>query len=51
LERLSGVIEVRSGLKGLEEINEVTYDTRKISVETMVRALEDVGTYVGTIGN
>ena len=45
------MIDVRSGLKGSEEINEVTYDSRKITVETMVRALEDAGTFIGIAGN
>jgi hypothetical protein len=47
LEGLKGVINVRSGFKGLREVNRVTYDSRLVSVPTMVKALESAGTYAG----
>jgi hypothetical protein len=40
------VITVRSGFKGFREVNYVTYDSRIISVPTMVKALESAGTFI-----
>lgn len=49
LEGLDGVKSVTRGWRGLTEINTVTYDKTKISVEEMVDALKKTGTYKLTI--
>lgn len=48
LEGLPGVDSVSIGFSGGREINTVTYNPDEISMEAMVRALKDAGTYLGT---
>jgi hypothetical protein len=38
---------VSSGFRSLKEINTVTYDPRKITIEQMTDALKAAGTYRG----
>ena len=47
LEGLDGVTDVTKGFRGSKEINTVTYDPEKVSVEQMTEALEEAGTYRG----
>jgi copper chaperone CopZ len=47
LEGLDGVTDVTKGFKGSKEINTVTYDPSKVSIEQMTEALEEAGTYRG----
>jgi len=49
LEGLEGVEKVTSGFKGFREINTVFYDSEIIAPEEMVSALEEAGTYLGTV--
>ena len=48
LEGLPGVKKVTKGWSGPEEINTVTYDPSRITVDRMVEALKEAGTYRGT---
>ena len=47
LEGLDGVTDVTKGFRGSKEINTVTYDPEKVSVEQMTEALKEAGTYRG----
>jgi hypothetical protein len=49
LEGLHGVKTVSKGWRGFMEINTVTFDRTKISVEEMEDALKRAGTYRKTI--
>jgi hypothetical protein len=50
LEGLQGVHKVEKGFQGVKEINTVYYDPDLITIEKMQDALEEPGTYVGTLG-
>ncbi|MEJ2039135.1 MAG: hypothetical protein P8X55_09405 [Desulfosarcinaceae bacterium] len=41
--------KVSNGFHNFKEINRVTYDSSKISPNTMVEALKKAGTYIGTV--
>ena len=41
--------QVTKGWKGWREINTVTYDPEKITVEEIVEILKEAGTYRGTV--
>ena len=47
LEGLNGVSHVTKGFKNFKEINTVFYDPEQITIEDMVKALKDAGTYLG----
>ena len=47
LEGLNGVSLVTNGFQDFKEINTVFYDPEKITIEDMVKALKDAGTYRG----
>ena len=47
LEGLDGVTDITKGFRGSKEINTVTYDPDKVSVEQMTEVLENAGTYRG----
>jgi len=49
LEGLNGVKKVTRGFRGFREINTVTYDPGVIHPEQMVAALQEAGTYIGTV--
>jgi hypothetical protein len=49
LEGLNGVEKVENGFKNFKEINRVTYDSDRITVEEMAAALKKAGTYIGTV--
>jgi copper chaperone CopZ len=51
LEGLAGVLEVTSGFRNSREINTVTYEPDRISVNKMVEALKRAGTYRGIAGD
>ena len=44
---LNGISHVTKGFKNFKEINTVFYDPQKITIEDMVKALKDAGTYRG----
>jgi hypothetical protein len=44
---LDGVTNVTKGFRGAKEINTVTYEPDKVSIEQMTEALKDAGTYRG----
>ena len=44
---LNGISHVTKGFKNFKEINTVFYDPKKITIEEMVKALKDAGTYRG----
>ncbi len=44
---LKGLNQVTSGFKGFKEINRVTYDPWKITIEEMTEALKAADTYRG----
>ena len=46
---LDGVEKVKNGFLHGREVNWVRYDPNRITIEDMVRALEDAGTYRGTV--
>ena len=47
LEGLEGVKKVESGFLNSREINTVYYDARLISMDEMIKALKDAGTFLG----
>lgn len=47
LEKLPGVVKVTSGFRRGREINAVLYWADEITVERMVSALKDAGTFAG----
>ena len=49
LEGLKGVNHVTSGFHGAREINTVLYNPDLVSIEQMVEALKQAGTYIGTV--
>jgi hypothetical protein len=51
LEGLAGVEKVTRGFHHAREINRVTYDSSKITPQTMIEALQKAGTYVGIVDN
>lgn len=42
------MVRVEKGFRGVREINTVTYDPGKVTVERMVEALKRADTYRGT---
>jgi copper chaperone CopZ len=48
LDGLKGVKKVENGFREGREINTVYYDPTEITIEEMVKALKDAGTYRGT---
>jgi len=51
LERLPGVARVEKGFFKSSEIDTVSYDPAKITVEEMENTLKKAGTYISTMGN
>jgi hypothetical protein len=49
LEGQPGVLQVTKGWRGLREINEVTYDPQKITMQQLEMQLKQAGTYVKTV--
>jgi hypothetical protein len=50
LDGLQGVHKVEKGFHGFKEINTVYYNPDLITIEKMQDAIEEAGTYVGTLG-
>jgi hypothetical protein len=51
LEGLEGVKDVTKGFSGFREINTVIYDPKMITIDEMISALKDAGTYHGLAGD
>lgn len=49
LEGLKGIKLVNSGFHNFTETNTVWYDPALITIDEMVTALKDAGTYLGTV--
>jgi hypothetical protein len=49
LEGLKGINLVNSGFHNFTETNTVWYDPALITIDEMVSALKDAGTYLGTV--
>jgi copper chaperone CopZ len=49
LVRLDGVRAVKNGWRGRLEVNVVRYDASRVSVDKMVKALEDAGTFIRVV--
>lgn len=47
LSGLKGIKRIEKGFKNFKEINRVTYDATMISIEEMVQALKQAGTFAG----
>lgn len=49
LDGLTGVSSVSTGWRGRNEVNEVRYDPKAVSVATLESALRRAGTYIKTV--
>jgi hypothetical protein len=49
LEGQKGIISVKKGWKGLNEVNWVVYDPQQITVTDMEQRLKQAGTYIKTV--